>query len=154
MSPLINTMPGGNYSYTDQVAPNQTIVKGDLIKFDATTKQLTKAAIGDSPLLGFAAHAITTGATTTINDLLICECFTARGKVRGTVKNGTTFDKTLIGLPAGFIVENGEVRIDTAATVKQAVIVDIVERGITTDIPSDGKLVNIQIVNDTYRIRG
>lgn len=152
MSPLVNARPGSvNYALNEPVAASQTIRKGDLIKYDAA-KNVVKAAIGDTPLLGFATHAITTGATPTNSDRLIVEPFTNESLVRATVKNGTTFDRaTLVNTAAGFIDEGGEIRIDTAATVKQAVIVEIVERGGVSTV--DPKEVYISIPVATNRVR-
>lgn len=152
MSPFVNARPGFvNYALNEPVAASQTIVKGDLVKYDAS-KNIVKAAIGDTPLLGFATHAITTGATVTDRDRLIVEPFTNESLIRGTVKNGTTFTRAaLVNTAAGFIVEGGEYRIDTAATVKQAVIVEISDRnGVTTRDPAE---VFFSIPVATNRVR-
>ena len=135
MTPFVNARPGFvNVAVNEPVAINQTIRKGDLIKFDATTKQVTKAAIGDTPLLGFATHPITTGATVKETDRLIVDTFNSQSLTRATVKNGVTVDRaTLVNVAVGFIDEGGEIRLDPAATVKQAIITEIVDRnGITT----------------------
>lgn len=132
MSPLINARPGFvNYALNEQVAANQTIRKGDLIKYDASNN-VVKAGVGDAVLLGFATHAITTGATVTERDRLIVEPFHAQTLSKGTLKNGVTFNRTLVNTQVGFIDEGGEIRIDPAAAVKQARITEIVERGIPT----------------------
>lgn len=138
MSAQINARPGFvNYALNEPVAASQTIRKGDLIKYDAS-KNAVKAAVGDSPLLGYATHDITTGATPTARDRLIVEPYTNESLVRATLKNGATFDRaSLVNVAAGFIDEGGEIRIDPAATVKQVQIMEIVERGIPTKDPNE-----------------
>ena len=132
MSPIINARPGYvNYALNEPVAASQTIRKGDLVKYDAA-KSIVKGVIGDVVLLGFATHAITTGATVTDKERLIVEPFHSQTLSRATLKNGVTLDRTLVGTSAGFIDEGGEIRIDPAAAVKQVRITEIVERGIPT----------------------
>jgi len=146
MSPLVNARPGDvNYALNEPVAINQTIRKGDLVKYDAS-KNIVKAAVGDTALLGFAVAAVTTGATVSEKDRCIVDPFHSQSLTRATIKNGTTFDRaTLVGTAAGFIDEGGEIRVDTAAAVKQAVIVEIVERGGVTTV-NDPKEVYIQVI--------
>lgn len=132
MSPMINARPGFvNYALNEPVAPNQTIRKGDLVKYNAT-KQIQVGAVGDAVLLGFSTHDVTTGATVSEKDRVIVEPFHSQTLTRITVKNGVTVDRTLVGTQAGFIDEGGEIRLDPAAATKQARIVEIVERGIPT----------------------
>lgn len=153
MSPFVNARPGSvNYALNEPVAANQTIRKGDLVKYDAS-KNVVKAAIGDTGLLGFAVHAVTTGATVSEKDRLIVDPFHGQSLTRATVKNGTTFDRaTLVGTAAGFIDEGGEIRIDTAATVKQVVIAEIVERGGITTV-NDPKEVYFIVPAVANRVR-
>ena len=133
MSPLINARPGFvNYALNEAVAVSQTIRKGDLIKYGPGNATVVKAAVGDAVLLGFATHDVTTGATVTERDRLIVEPFHSQTLTRATLKNGVTFDRSLVNTQVGFIDEGGEIRIDPAAAVKQARITEIVERGIPT----------------------
>jgi hypothetical protein len=137
MSPIINARPGHvNYALNEPVAASQTIRKGDLVKYDAS-KNIVKAAIGDALVLGFATHAVTTGATVTEKDRCIVDPFHSQSLSRATLKNGATLDRSLVNTSAGFIDEGGEIRIDPAAAVKQVRIVEIVERGITTKDPNE-----------------
>lgn len=136
MAPMINARPGYvNYALNEPVAASQTIRKGDLVKYDAANN-IVKAAVGDTPLLGFATHDVTTGATVTERDRCIVDPFHSQSLTKATIKNGVTFNRTLDNTLAGFIDEGGEIRIDPAAAVKQAKIVEIVERPFTTRDPN------------------
>jgi hypothetical protein len=152
MARIINDRPGDVVQgVNDPVAASTTVRAGDLVKYSGTTGNLVPAAVGDAALLGVAASGLTTGATPNFTrDRVVVETFTAEGRYRGTLKNATTLDRTLIGQAAGFIDEGGEIRIDTAATVKQAIIVDIVERPFATNDPKE---VKFQIPLSTNRVR-
>lgn len=146
MAPFINARPGYvNYALNEPVAANQTIRKGDLVKYDAA-KAIVKAAIGDTTLLGFATHDITTGATPAETDRCIVDPFHSQTLTKGQVKNGVTVDRTLVNTTVGFIDEGGEIRLDPAATVKQARIVEVVDRGGLTTINNEALKVYFEVL--------
>lgn len=152
MARIINDRPGFVVDNIEEpVAPNQTIRPGDLLKYQAgNTGAVVVAAIGDTGLLGAAEHGITTGAVVTARDRVNITPFTAISRHRGTVKNATALDRTLIGQAAGFIDEGGEIRIDTAATVKQVLIVEIAERPFSTTDPKEVKFM-VKDLNNRVR---
>lgn len=151
MAPIIqNRMGDVVQSVNEPVAANQTIRKGDLIKYGAGNT-VVKAAIGDTGLLGVAEHAVTTGGTVTEADRLIVSLFLPSSEHKGTLKNGTTYTRAaLVNQAVGFIDEGGEIRLDLAAAVKQAVIVEMVERGVTTNDPAQAVF---KIVAQANRVR-
>ncbi len=152
MAPFINARPGFvNYALNEPVGANQTIRKGDLIKY-GPGNVVVKAAVGDTPLLGFATHDITTGATPAETDRLIVDPFHSQTLTKGQVKNGVTVDRTLVNTQVGFIDEGGEIRLDPDATVKQARIVEVVDRNGITTISNEALKVYFE-VSATHRIR-
>lgn len=142
MARIINDRPGFVvHGVNEPLAANTTVRAGDPVKYNATG-QIVPAAVGDTGLLGVAASALTTGATPSFaRDRVVVEAFTAEGRFRGTLKNGVALDRNLIGTTAGFVNEGGEIRIDPAAAVKQALIVDIVERPFVTNDPLEVKFM-------------
>jgi hypothetical protein len=51
-----------------RVAASQTIVAGDLLALDATSRYLIPAVAASTALVGIAQQSITTGATVTVDD--------------------------------------------------------------------------------------
>lgn len=151
MAPMINARPGYvNYALNEPVAASQTIRKGDLIKYVDGSSQVTKADVGDTKLLGFATHEITTGQTVTERDRLIVDPFHSQSLTRITLSNTAiadpaTFDaRTLVGKEAAFIDENNEIRVNPGSG--PAVIVEVVERGIPTNDPVE-VYINVKAAN-------
>ena len=70
MARIIRTAIGYNdpIDVTWRVGANQTILEGDLLAIDATSRYLIVAVAASTDLAGIAQQAITTGATVTPDD--------------------------------------------------------------------------------------
>ena len=129
MTPILaNNMGGVRRSYNKPVADNQTIKKGDpIILVDG---QVQKAAVGATTIVGFATHDVTTGVvpTNAQRPYLIYDAVQHQ-QFKGSLKDTqvTPTNGSLEGTDAGFVVENGEYRIDPAAATKQVIIDKVVE---------------------------
>lgn len=128
-----------NRSKLYPVAASQTIKKGDAVALNASG-EVTLAAVGATAILGFAQHDITTDAAREValprSDVkvvadgstaphrgLIVIVATARQQLRGELKAASgAATAALVGTTAGFIVESGYFKLDTAALTKQAKI--------------------------------
>lgn len=87
----------------------------------------TKGAIGATTIFGFAVHPATTGAQPTAADRLIIYQAHGLAEFKADLKDGVAATDALRGTDAGFIVENGYLKLDPDAAVKQVTIIDVVE---------------------------
>lgn len=131
MTPILaNNVGDIRRSYNKPLADSQTIKKGDPITVAAG--KVSKAAIGAAKIDGFAVHDATSVAgyaSDAARPRLIYDTPQPGQQFKGSLKNATATptDTALEGTTAGFIIEAGEYRIDTAAAVKQLVIDKVVE---------------------------
>lgn len=95
-------------------------------------------------IAGFATHDVTTAVVPngTERPRVIYDTIQPGQQFKGSLKAATATPTTtaLEGVEAGFIVEEGEYRIDTAAATKQIVIDKVVE-------PFQSRLVVFRVKN-------
>lgn len=128
----------------EPVAATQVFREGDPVVLNGSGLA-TVGAIGATTIDGFAAHSKASIASPALTDTLLFYSAEPELEYRATLKTATAQAQSLVGVAAGLIDEGGEMRVDTAATVKQFVITDIVRGG-------SGKDVKIRLLAANRRI--